>query len=107
MAANPILPTVGGDNGVWGEKLNSAQAIVRDEINNHEAAVDPHGDRAYANANKLDKSQNLADLANPTIARTSLGLGSAAQASTTDFTSPASVTAAIAAAAASFRPVNL
>lgn len=107
MAANPTFPTVGADFGVWGTKLNAAQTIVRDEINNHEAASDPHGDRAYADTNKLAKTQNLGDLPNPGAARTALGLGTAAQSNVTDFATPSSLAAAVAAAVAANRPVNL
>jgi hypothetical protein len=107
MPANPALPTVGGDFGLWGDKLNAAATLISAEINTHEAATDPHGDRAYADTNKLDKGQNLTDLASPPSARTALGLGSAAQSNVSDFATPASVAALVAAAVAANRPVNL
>lgn len=107
MAVTPTLPTPGGDFGVWGDKLNTAAGLIATEINTHESANDPHADRAYADTNKLDKAQNLADVASPTAARTALGLGSAATSNTGDFATPASVADAVAAAIAANRLVNL
>lgn len=107
MPVDPNLPVVGGDIGAWGDKLNAAQQLVADEINNHEAATDPHGDRAYADEAKLDKSQNLGDLEDSSAARTALGLGTAAQNNSSDFVTPVTVAQTIADALAANRPVNL
>jgi hypothetical protein len=107
MGVNPTLPVVGQDDGSWGGILNAAQLAVTNEINNHESASDPHGDRAYADSNKLAKTTNLSDLADAPTARTNLGLGSAATQDSTAFATPASVSAAIAAAFATGNIVNL
>lgn len=49
MTVSLTKPTVGGSDGVWGPLLNSALDALAAEINGHETAADPHGDRAYAN----------------------------------------------------------
>jgi hypothetical protein len=107
LTINVDLPPNGGDDGTWGPVLNAAISDIQNAHNSHVLGADPHGDRQYADTNKLDKSQNLADIASPASARTALGLGTAAQASTTDFATPSSLAAAVAAAVAANRLVNL
>jgi hypothetical protein len=104
---NPELPIVGGDVGTWGLKNNAATEDIVVAFNGHVTGTDPHGDRAYADTNKLDKAQNLGDVSNPATARSNLGLGTAAQNNTGDFMSPSAVAAAIAAAVTTNRLVNL
>ncbi|MDE2469285.1 MAG: hypothetical protein KGL35_11215 [Bradyrhizobium sp.] len=107
MTIDPALPVVGGSVDTWGSIENTALTDVVTAYNSHVTGTDPHGDRAYADTNKLDKSQNLGDVSNAATARTNLGLGTAAQSDTSDFMSPAAVAAAIAAAVTTNRLVNL
>jgi len=55
----------------------AAASDATSKVSAHTAAVDPHGDRAYADG-KLAKTANLSDLGNVNTARSNLGLGAAA-----------------------------
>ncbi|MFD6934670.1 SGNH/GDSL hydrolase family protein [Streptomyces goshikiensis] len=72
-ASDPITPAAIGAETPAGATTKANAAVTT-----HSGATDPHADRAYADANKLSKTSNLADLVNPVTARTNLGLGAAA-----------------------------
>ncbi|MFF8589957.1 hypothetical protein ACF061_00715 [Streptomyces sp. NPDC015220] len=89
IEVDTAISTGGGDvtsvNGQAGDVTLDAGSVGADPagtattaVNTHTAATDPHGDRAYADTNKLSKTANLSDLANPGTARSNLGLGGAA-----------------------------
>ncbi|MDX5569242.1 hypothetical protein PYK79_46420 [Streptomyces sp. ID05-04B] len=71
-AAASALTTHTGAADPHGDRAAAASALTT-----HTGAADPHGDRAYADG-KLAKTANLADLADPAAARSSLALGGAA-----------------------------
>jgi lysophospholipase L1-like esterase len=98
--ALPITDVITSVNGQTGIVTLDAADVGADPagaattaVASHAAAVDPHGDRAYAD-NKLAKASNLSDLGSAATARTNLGLGSAATQPTSAFDAAGAAAAA-------------